>query len=83
MEDGKIVNLFDMVKTFELAFGWKISLTTFSVICINIGELDLGKAVKTWGCLKGSFPLTYLGMPLGNKPKSLVSGLLESFGGES
>lgn len=64
-----IKNLHKIVKFFEIASGLNINYNKSSVFGISICTRTINKITKAWGCSSGSWPCTYLGLPLNGNPK--------------
>jgi hypothetical protein len=65
---------------FELVSGLKVNLA--KSILVPVGEVrDIGVLAEILGCKVGSLPITYLGMPLGDrfKDKACWNGVVEKF----
>jgi len=59
-----------MLNTFYEATGLRVNLRKSMMLPININEERFDLLAKTFGCSKGSFPFTYLGLPMGlTKPR--------------
>ena len=71
-------NLRCMLLCFEVVYGLRINLHKSEVI--HIGRVrDVHVMVDILGCLVSSLPMTYLGLPLGVKFKSMYiwDGIVE------
>lgn len=62
-----LVNIKEMVCCFEEISGFKINLAKSRVVGVNLSEEELMTTANLWDCAAGSWPLSYLGMPLGGK----------------
>jgi len=59
-----------VLNTFSEATGLRVNLRKSMMLPININEERFDLLAKTFGCSKGSFPFTYLGLPMGlTKPR--------------
>jgi hypothetical protein len=59
-----------VINTFSEAIGLKVNLQKSMMLPINVSEERLDLLARTFGCFKGSFPFTYLGLPMGlTKPR--------------
>jgi hypothetical protein len=68
----------DLLICFELVSGLKVNLA--KSVLVPVGEVsDMGALAEILGCEVGSFPITYLGMPLGArfKDKACWNGVVE------
>jgi len=54
-----------VLNTFSEATGLKVNLKKSMMLPINISDARLDFLARTFGCSKGSFSFTYLGLPLG------------------
>lgn len=61
----QLLFLKSLINTFSEATGLKVNLQKSMMLPINITEERLDFLAKTFGCSKGSFPFTYLGLPMG------------------
>lgn len=59
-----------LLQNFSNSTGLRVNYSKSMMLPINISEDRLEHLARTFGCTKGSFPFTYLGLPLGlTKPK--------------
>jgi hypothetical protein len=59
-----------VLQAFTDSTGLKINFSKSMMVPINLSEEKLNHLARTFGCQSGSFPFTYLGMPLGtSRPK--------------
>jgi hypothetical protein len=59
-----------VLRNFSNSTGLKVNFSKSMMLPININESRLQHLARTFGCSTGSFPFTYLGLPLGlTKPK--------------
>lgn len=61
----QLLFLKSVINTFSEATGLKVNLKKSMMLPININDQKLDHLANTFGCSKGSFPFTYLGLPLG------------------
>ncbi|BFG35264.1 hypothetical protein CerSpe_215380 [Prunus speciosa] len=64
-------NLFDVLDLFCTVSGMKINKGKSSLLGINFNMASLEDKAGRWGCEVGSWPMVYLGMPLGGNPKTI------------
>lgn len=69
-EDEAIKNLFQIVKTFEEASGLNIILTKSKILGLNIEVERLNSIATVYDCKVGSWPNSYLGLPLNANPNT-------------
>jgi len=66
----QLLFLKSVINTFFEATGLKVNFRKSMMLPINITDERLDFLSKTFGCSKGAFPFTYLGLPLSiSKPK--------------
>lgn len=53
-----------LLNSFSMSTGLKINFSKSMMVPINVAESKLDILAGTFGCSKGSFPFTYLGLPL-------------------
>jgi hypothetical protein len=59
-----------VLQSFSDSTGLKINFCKSMMVPINLSNGKLSHIVRTFGCQTGSFPFTYLGLPLGlTRPK--------------
>lgn len=61
----QLLFLKSIINTFSEATGLMVNLKKSMMLSINISEARLDLLARTFGCSKGSFPFTYLGLPMG------------------
>jgi hypothetical protein len=54
-----------LLNTFSMATGLKVNFSKSMMVPVNISGDKLNHLAQTFGCAVGSFPFTYLGLPLG------------------
>ncbi|XP_071717918.1 uncharacterized protein [Rutidosis leptorrhynchoides] len=60
-----------LLKCFELASGLKVNFHKSCLFEIGISIDEINRAANRLGCKVGSFPFTYLGLPIGEKMSRL------------
>ncbi|KAM7480816.1 hypothetical protein LguiB_005399 [Lonicera macranthoides] len=65
---NKLKNLITILDTFGLASGLHINVSKSTLVGINLNEEDMVSLSRVSGCEIGSWPMSYLGMPLGDNP---------------
>lgn len=68
--DDCIRNLQFSIHLFEVAFGLNINLTKSSISPINVSKERTERVANKWGINTQFLPISYLGMPLGGKPRT-------------
>ncbi|GKE30212.1 hypothetical protein Tco_1445596, partial [Tanacetum coccineum] len=63
---------------FYLALGLKINIQKSNVSGIGVSDVDFSSMASNSGCASGSFPFTYLGLPIGSN-MSLTSSWQEIY----
>ena len=63
--DSQISHLKGILDSFALSSGLKVNYSKSVMVPINITEERLQSLANTFGCITGSLPFTYLGLPLG------------------
>lgn len=59
-----------ILQSFSDSTGLKINLSKSMMMPINVSNEKLSHLARTFGCATGSFPFTYLGLPMGlSRPK--------------
>lgn len=67
-----IQNLFEAVRIFEFAVGLKINFSKSELLGIHVPDYDIDWLVNSFGCKRGFWPSTYLGLPLGGNSNSVI-----------
>ena len=70
-DEEKLENLFEILNIFGLALGLKINMAKSALVGINVGQEEMVSLANVVGCEVGSWPLSYLGMPLGDNPSQI------------
>ncbi|XP_071712651.1 uncharacterized protein [Rutidosis leptorrhynchoides] len=66
-------SLMKILKCFKSTSGLKINFNKSCVYGIGISKIDVSNMVSWLGCVAGSLPITYLGLPLGANMKLSLS----------
>ncbi|GJV49258.1 RNA-directed DNA polymerase, eukaryota, reverse transcriptase zinc-binding domain protein [Tanacetum coccineum] len=76
-----IDNIIRLLNVFYLAFGLRININKSNVYGIRVSNNDIEGMAWITGCSAGSFPLTYLGIPIGSSIKRLThwQSLIDKF----
>ncbi|XP_023770251.1 uncharacterized protein LOC111918865 [Lactuca sativa] len=64
-DKGCIKNLARILKCFHISSGLKVNFHKSRLFGIRVTEDELEEQAKILGCLKGVFPFSYLGVPVG------------------
>lgn len=56
---------------FERITGLKMSMEKSKVASLNMSDEEVNMITQQLGCKQESWPLKYLGLPLGGNPKSI------------
>ena len=70
-KDESWVNLLEVLELFCKISGMKINKAKSALFDINFSNESLEAMASRWGCEVGSWPMLYLGLPLGDNPRSL------------
>ena len=64
---------------YEAILGLKMSFHKSQLLGVRVDESTISRLASILGCAVGSFPATYIGLPLcmGNSPKSIWDKVLE------
>jgi hypothetical protein len=66
----QVSHLKDILNTFSASTGLKVNFNKSMMVPLNTSDEKLDVLTSVFGCQKGSFPFTYLGLPLGtSRPK--------------
>ncbi|TQD83705.1 hypothetical protein C1H46_030735 [Malus baccata] len=65
-------NLLEVLNLFCTILGLKINKAKCSLAGINSDCEKLIRMADYWGCEVGSWPIKYLGLPLGDRPRALM-----------
>ncbi|GJS45072.1 RNA-directed DNA polymerase, eukaryota, reverse transcriptase zinc-binding domain protein [Tanacetum coccineum] len=58
-------NIIRLLNVFYLAFGLRININKSNVYGIGVSNNDIKGMARITGCSAGSFPFTYIGLPIG------------------
>ena len=68
--DSQLSELKRLLQVFYVSTGLKVNYSKSTLVPINVDDQWTNALAQSFGCEVGSFPFTYLGLPLGvNKPK--------------
>ncbi|GKF59387.1 hypothetical protein Tco_0176173, partial [Tanacetum coccineum] len=59
-------NIIHVFHVFYLASGLKINIHKSNIYGVGVSNEDVSSVARASGCASGSFPLTYLGLPIGS-----------------
>nr|GEW45480.1 putative RNA-directed DNA polymerase, eukaryota, reverse transcriptase zinc-binding domain protein [Tanacetum cinerariifolium] len=65
-------NIIRLLNVFYLASSLHININKFDVYEIKVSNNDIEGMARITGCSTGSFPFTYLGLPIGSSMKQLT-----------
>ena len=71
-KEDNIINLMGVLNLFSLISGLKVNMGKSKVVGINMEAGRVDDIANGMGCSKGSWPMEYLGLPLGGNPSSYV-----------
>ncbi|KAK9927793.1 hypothetical protein M0R45_024959 [Rubus argutus] len=63
-------NLLSIIECFGSMSGMKINKAKCSLVGINVEAGKVERLANLWGCTVGSWPMKYLGLPLGGNPRA-------------
>nr|GEV00450.1 reverse transcriptase domain, reverse transcriptase zinc-binding domain protein [Tanacetum cinerariifolium] len=74
-------NILHVLNVFFLASGLRININKSNVFRIGVSSEEIEDMARLTGCLPGSVPFTYLGLPIGSNMNRLAhwNGLIEKF----
>lgn len=72
--DDYIKNLKLILRCLERISSLKVNIGKCKVAGLNFDDMELSVYAQLLGCEKETWPLKYLGLPLGGKPKSFHFG---------
>jgi hypothetical protein len=61
----QLLVLKELLQKITLSSGLKVNFHKSCLVPINISQEHASSLASTFGCIVGSFPFTYLGLPLG------------------
>ncbi|GJT84697.1 hypothetical protein Tco_1066414 [Tanacetum coccineum] len=77
---GDLDNIIRVLHVFYLASGLKININKSNIYGIGVSDDEVSNMARNSGCAAGSFPFTYLGLPIGSTMnRGLNIGSLKSF----
>ncbi|GJT66637.1 putative RNA-directed DNA polymerase, eukaryota, reverse transcriptase zinc-binding domain protein [Tanacetum coccineum] len=59
-------NIIRVLQVFYFASGLKINIQKSNVHGIGVSDVDISFMASNYGCASGSYPFTYLGLPIGS-----------------
>ncbi|XP_071740119.1 uncharacterized protein [Rutidosis leptorrhynchoides] len=71
--EENIRNLMKLLKCFELTSGLKVNYNKSNLFGIGVNKLVVENMARMFNCNAGSFPLIYLGLPVGGKMNKSIS----------
>ncbi|XP_062085609.1 uncharacterized protein LOC133791706 [Humulus lupulus] len=69
-DEESLVVLLDILKVFSVVSGLSINLQKCQLLGINLNEEIVERQAKEIGCEVGQWPIQFLGLPLGDSPRS-------------
>ena len=71
-KEPQLLALKGMLLLFSKSTGLHVNYHKSSMLPINVDSVEIARLASVFGCVVGSLPFTYLGLPVGiNKPKIL------------
>lgn len=68
-----MVNIIHVLHVFYMASGLKININKSNLFGVGVSSEEVVNMAATSGCLSGSFPLSYLGLPIGSNMNRVAS----------
>ncbi|GKA08346.1 putative RNA-directed DNA polymerase [Tanacetum coccineum] len=62
-----VVNLVHILKCFEMGSGLKVNISKSRILGVGVSEAEIEAVASSIGCAPGTFPFSYLGLPVGKK----------------
>ncbi|GKF80940.1 putative RNA-directed DNA polymerase, eukaryota, reverse transcriptase zinc-binding domain protein, partial [Tanacetum coccineum] len=62
---GDLDNIIHVLHVFYLASGLKININKSNIFGIGVSDDEVSNMARNSSCATGSFPFTYLGLPIG------------------
>jgi hypothetical protein len=72
LDDNSIINLKFLLIAFEILSGLKINFLKSEVIVMVASPAEQTRVANALNCKQGSFPFTYLGFPMADRPLSMI-----------
>lgn len=70
-ERESIRNMEFCLKIFEVISGLRVNMAKSCMVGIHVDNTNIQSLTSLIGCRVGSWPLKYLGMPLGGNPRAI------------
>jgi hypothetical protein len=70
-DDRTLLNLKGLLRPFSDSTSLKVNFEKSSLVPINMSDARVDHLARIFGCMVGSMPLTYLGLPLGTTKPTL------------
>ncbi|GJV59135.1 RNA-directed DNA polymerase, eukaryota, reverse transcriptase zinc-binding domain protein [Tanacetum coccineum] len=70
---GDLDNIIRVLHVFYLASGLKIKINKSNIYGIGVSDDEVSNMARNSGCAAGSFPFTYLGLPIGSTMNRISS----------
>ena len=74
-QEGDIRAKGDLLETFSSSTGLKVNFNKSMLVPINLSDDRATLLAQSFGCVLGSLPFTYLGLPLGTTKPKLIDFL--------
>ena len=68
--EEELQTLKSLLLVFRLIYGLKVNLDKSNIYGINLDQNHLSRLAKLLDCKASSWPIFYLGLPLGGNPKA-------------
>jgi hypothetical protein len=72
LDDNSIINVKFLLIAFEILSGLKINFLKSEVIVMGASPEEQTRVANALNCKQGSFPFTYLGFPMADRPLSMI-----------
>jgi hypothetical protein len=72
LDDNSLANLKFLLVAFEILSGLKINFLKSEVIVMGASQAEQIRVANALNCKQGSFPFTYLGFPMADRPLTMV-----------
>ena len=63
--EDQLLHLKEILHKIALSTGLIVNYHKYCIVPINIGQDKASSLVNAFGCMVGTFPFTYLGLPMG------------------